>query len=99
MVALSTTAIVHISGKSFPTPPVAVPCQSLNWFVFPSSVVFVTQKRKPVIVKSSSAGESAAETTATEVEESENESSIEAPEGPPSLISALNVERALRGIR
>lgn len=33
----------------------------------------------------------------TEVEGTE-ESQIEVPKGPPSLISALNVEKALRGI-
>lgn len=33
----------------------------------------------------------------TEVEGTE-ESQIEVPKGPPSLISALNVERAIRGI-
>lgn len=37
--------------------------------------------------------------TQTEVEaESESESPIELPKGPPSVISSLNVERALRGI-
>uniref|UniRef100_A0A7N2MXC2 Uncharacterized protein n=1 Tax=Quercus lobata TaxID=97700 RepID=A0A7N2MXC2_QUELO len=31
--------------------------------------------------------------------EAESESSIEAPKEPPSWIPALNIERALRGIR
>ncbi|KAI3820696.1 hypothetical protein L1987_08244 [Smallanthus sonchifolius] len=40
---------------------------------------------------------SSAESSPAEVEQTE-ESSIEVPKGPPSLISALNVEKALRGI-
>ncbi|CAN1143743.1 NAD(P)H-quinone oxidoreductase subunit U, chloroplastic [Linum perenne] len=37
-------------------------------------------------------------TSTSEVEEGDWEGSIEAPQGPPSLISALNVERAFRGL-
>ncbi|CAL1390035.1 unnamed protein product [Linum trigynum] len=55
-----------------------------------------------LVVRSSSdagGGQSSSGSAATtEVEEGGWEGSIEVPEGPPSLISALNVERALRGI-
>ncbi|GLT75973.1 hypothetical protein SLA2020_476610 [Shorea laevis] len=57
-----------------------------------SSVIFPT---KPSRLRVRSSGDASAEVPATEAEA---ERSIEAPKGPPSLISALNVERALRGI-
>ncbi|KAM0036442.1 putative DnaJ domain, Chaperone J-domain superfamily [Helianthus debilis subsp. tardiflorus] len=55
---------------------------------------------KPVVkfsVRSSADDASSSLAAAPEVESTE-ESSIEVPKGPPSLISALNVEKALRGI-
>jgi len=84
----STTAAVYISRQNFCNGA----CKNGN--VFLTSVSFASKQRR-FYIRSSSDG--AAETAATEVEDSENY--IEVPGGPPSLISALNVERALRGIR
>ncbi|KDP34039.1 hypothetical protein JCGZ_07610 [Jatropha curcas] len=89
MAASSTTATVYITRQSFPIPT------TKNATIFTNSVTFAARPRK-FVIRSSSDGST--ETAATVVEESETETSIEAPEGPPSLISALNVERALRGI-
>ncbi|KAH8504613.1 hypothetical protein H0E87_012014 [Populus deltoides] len=83
----STTAAVYISRQNFCNGA----CKNGN--VFLTSVSFASKQRR-FYIRSSSDG--AAETAATEVEDSENY--IEVPGGPPSLISALNVERALRGI-
>lgn len=55
---------------------------------FPISLSFLhakKQRRKPLIVRNSG-------------DESATETAVEAPKGPPSLISALNVEKALRGL-
>ncbi|KAL3497427.1 hypothetical protein ACH5RR_040159 [Cinchona calisaya] len=54
-----------------------------------------------VVVKSSDESEVSAEaaaTTTTTTEETQESSPVEVPKGPPSLISALNVEKALRGM-
>ncbi|KAE9449904.1 hypothetical protein C3L33_18199, partial [Rhododendron williamsianum] len=65
-----------------------------------SSLSKTTKKPLKVTVRSSSDGSASAETTVTQAEaEAESESPIELPKGPPSVISTLNVERALRGIR
>ncbi|KAI8536096.1 hypothetical protein RHMOL_Rhmol10G0229500 [Rhododendron molle] len=62
-----------------------------------SSLSKTTKKPLKVTVRSSSDGSASAETTVTQAE-AESESPIELPKGPPSVISTLNVERALRGI-
>lgn len=61
--------------------------------------------RRVVFVRSSGSEVSAEETnvatseTETETETAESEETpVEVPQGPPSLISALNVEKAIRGI-
>lgn len=51
-----------------------------------------TKQRKNLLIVRNSSDESAT------VTEAESETAVEVPEGPPSLISALNVEKALRGI-
>lgn len=51
-----------------------------------------TKQRKILLIVRNSSDESAT------VTEAESETAVEVPEGPPSLISALNVEKALRGI-
>ncbi|KAF9680959.1 hypothetical protein SADUNF_Sadunf06G0175700 [Salix dunnii] len=88
MAVLSTTTAVYISRQNF--------CNgaSKNSNVVLTSVASFASKQRGFYIRSSSDG--AAETAATEVSDSENY--IEVPGGPPSLISALNVERALRGI-
>ncbi|TYH69274.1 hypothetical protein ES332_D05G044100v1 [Gossypium tomentosum] len=59
-----------------------------------STISFSAKQRRRLSIRSS--GDVSSETPTTETE---SEKSIdEAPKGPPSLISALNVERALRGI-
>ncbi|KAG9145071.1 hypothetical protein Leryth_018360 [Lithospermum erythrorhizon] len=69
------------------------------------SRLFVTKRQInkrpliPTINVSSSSDASTSETTTTaEAESSEEAAAIELPEEPPSLISALNVDRALRGL-
>ncbi|OMO67010.1 hypothetical protein CCACVL1_20853 [Corchorus capsularis] len=86
MALSSTAATLYISRKNLqaPTPK--------NGSIFTNSISFKTRQRR-VSIRSS--GDVSSETPATEAE---SEQSIEAPKGAPSLISALNVERALRGI-
>nr|XP_043630233.1 NAD(P)H-quinone oxidoreductase subunit U, chloroplastic [Erigeron canadensis] len=64
------------------------------------SISFTKKQNARLMVRSSADGSPASPElgTATEVEESTEEGQIEVPKGPPSLISALNVEKALRGI-
>ncbi|CAK7352812.1 unnamed protein product [Dovyalis caffra] len=88
MAVSSTTATVYISGQKFPTP------NPRNGNAFLTSVSFASKQGR-FYIRSSNDG-AAESTAATEVEDSENY--IEVPGGAPSLISALNVERALRGI-
>ncbi|MBA0806872.1 hypothetical protein Gohar_022716 [Gossypium harknessii] len=89
--ALSTTAAttLYISGNNIhaSTPK--------NASLFSNSTIsFSAKQRRSLSIRSS--GDVSSETPTTETE---SEKSIdEAPKGPPSLISALNVERALRGI-
>lgn len=52
------------------------------------------QRRQRLLLIRSSGEES----TTTAVDEEEPQTPAEVPKGPPSLISALNVERALRGL-
>ena len=87
MAVSSTTATVYISRKDFLTQT------PISGAIFTNSISFATKPRRFHIRSSS---EVPAETVATEAD---SESSIEAPKEPPSLISALNVERAFRGIR
>lgn len=87
MAVSSTTATVYISRKDFLTQT------PISGAIFTNSIAFATKPRRFHIRSSS---EVPAETVATEAD---SESSIEAPKEPPSLISALNVERAFRGIR
>ncbi|KAK8547338.1 hypothetical protein V6N13_098050 [Hibiscus sabdariffa] len=88
--ALSTiAATLYISGSNIhaPTPK--------NASIFTNSTLnFSVKQRRRLSIRSS--GDVSSDTPATETE---SEKSIdETPKGPPSLISALNVERALRGI-
>lgn len=87
MALSSTTATVYIQSKNIPStqPP------KLG---FLTTVSFSLKPRRLLCIRSSS--DSSAGTTDTEVD---SESSIEVPKESPSLISTLNVERALRGIR
>ncbi|EOY30021.1 hypothetical protein SCA6_012025 [Theobroma cacao] len=86
MALSSTAATLYLPRKNLhaPTPK--------NGSMLSSSIGFATRQRRLSI---RSSGDVSSETPATEAE---SEQSIEAPKGPPSLISALNVERALRGI-
>ncbi|PQM37810.1 NAD(P)H-quinone oxidoreductase subunit U chloroplastic [Prunus yedoensis var. nudiflora] len=89
MAVSSSASTIHIAQKSFainPTPK--------NGCIFSSnSIRFASKPRRFCIIRSSS--DVSAETATTEAD---SQSSIEVPQEPPSLISALNVERALRGI-
>ncbi|XP_039071571.1 NAD(P)H-quinone oxidoreductase subunit U, chloroplastic [Hibiscus syriacus] len=87
--ALSTTAAtLYISGNNIHAPA------RKSSSVFSNSTNFSIKKRRILSIRSS--GDVSSETPATETE---SEKFIdETPKGPPSLISALNVERALRGI-
>ncbi|KAF5743161.1 hypothetical protein HS088_TW09G01226 [Tripterygium wilfordii] len=86
MAVSSTTAKLYIPHQTF------TPLNPKNGTIFSNSISFCPKTTK-FSIKSSS--DLSAETTSTDVE---SESSIEVPKGPPSLISALNVEKALRGI-
>ncbi|KAK7283167.1 hypothetical protein RIF29_12518 [Crotalaria pallida] len=85
MAVSSTTTTVCIPCNNIPT-------TQASKFGFSSSICFNVKPRRFCIRSSS---ELSAETTPTELD---SESSIEVPEESSSLISALNVERALRGI-
>ncbi|KAG7941834.1 hypothetical protein I3843_16G067000 [Carya illinoinensis] len=92
MALSSTAATVCTSRKDFSSlKPVNVTA------IFVNSVAFATKpsRRSPLQIRASS--EVSGETSSTSTE-ADTESAIEAPKGTPSLISALNVERALRGI-
>ncbi|PON77368.1 DnaJ domain containing protein [Parasponia andersonii] len=87
MAVSSSAATLYLSHKRFPlSTPIYVSTLSSNYVVYPS---------KPSRHCIRCSQETSVETSA---EEADSESSIEVPKGPPSLISALNVERALRGI-
>ncbi|KAK7311952.1 hypothetical protein RJT34_10447 [Clitoria ternatea] len=85
MALSSTTATVCIPAKKIPTPQAPK-------IGFSSTINFTVKPRK-ICIRSSS--DFSAETSETEVDP---ESSIEVPMESPSLISTLNVERALRGL-
>ncbi|XP_018808391.1 NAD(P)H-quinone oxidoreductase subunit U, chloroplastic [Juglans regia] len=92
MAVSSTTVTVCISRKDFSSlTPVNVTA------IFVNSVAFATKPswRFPLQIRASS--EVSGETSTSTSTEADPESAIEAPKGI-SLISALNVERALRGI-
>ncbi|KAK4854447.1 hypothetical protein QYF36_023960 [Acer negundo] len=89
-VSSTASATVYISQKSFQAPTHK---RGSTASVFSNSVSFATKPRIKLLVQNS--GDVSAETDSTEVE---SESSIKAPAGSSSLISSLNVERALRGI-
>ncbi|KAF3446101.1 hypothetical protein FNV43_RR11280 [Rhamnella rubrinervis] len=61
------------------------------------NISFGSKPRRFRIIRNSTGDASPVETTPTE-DAVDSETSIEASSGPPSLISTLNVERALRGI-
>lgn len=87
MAVSSTTATAYYNSRqSFLSP-------APKFHVIFSSVTFASKKARKFSIKNSS--DASAETAATKVDLDDE---IEAPKGPPSLISALNVERALRGI-
>ncbi|CAN6539606.1 unnamed protein product [Malus baccata var. baccata] len=89
MAMSSSTSTIYTAQKSFhitnPTPKIGC--------AFSNSIRFASKPRRLCIIRSS--GDASAETVTTEADTG---SSIEVPKEPPSLISALNVERALRGI-
>lgn len=74
-----------------------VPSKGYNIVSCPFPTYFApTKPPRKLLICRSSAGDLSAEST-TEAEQ-EWETPVEVPEGPPSLISALNVEKAIRGI-
>ncbi|XP_054819709.1 NAD(P)H-quinone oxidoreductase subunit U, chloroplastic isoform X2 [Prosopis cineraria] len=87
MAVLSTTATVSIPGNNVHT------TQETKF----GSSIFVGFRAKPrrFCIRCSVASDSSPDATATQ---SDSETAIEVPEESSSLISALNVERALRGI-
>ncbi|XP_022881617.1 NAD(P)H-quinone oxidoreductase subunit U, chloroplastic isoform X4 [Olea europaea var. sylvestris] len=92
MLSSSTTVATACFGCH-----IVVPSKCYNIVSCPFPTYFAPTKppRKTLICRSS-AGDLSAEST-TEAEQ-EWETPVEVPEGPPSLISALNVEKAIRGI-
>ncbi|EEF46127.1 heat shock protein binding protein, putative [Ricinus communis] len=90
MAVSSTSATIYILRQNFPISTTKNTSVLLN---------FAPRKTCRHVIRSSSSDGTAESTAATKVQEEEEESEtlMEVPEGP-SLISALNVERALRGI-
>ncbi|XVF48743.1 hypothetical protein PTKIN_Ptkin03bG0214100 [Pterospermum kingtungense] len=89
MALSSTAATLYISSKNLHLPTLK------NGPIFSNPIGFAPKQRIRLGIRSSSDAVS----PETPLTEAESEKSIdEAPKGPPSLISALNVERALRGI-
>jgi hypothetical protein len=86
----STTAALYITRKDLSTQT-----PMINGAISTNSITFATKLRRFHI---RSSGELSADTSATDQADC-SENPIEASKEPPSLISALNVERALRGIR
>jgi len=85
MAVSSTTATVRIPAKNIPNPQAPK-------IGFSSTIAFTAKPQRRLLrIRSSSA-----ETSGTEVD---SKSSIEVPEETSSLISALNVEKILRGLR
>ncbi|KAK4274543.1 hypothetical protein QN277_017746 [Acacia crassicarpa] len=88
MAMSSTTATVSIAGNN------VHPTQAPK-FGFSNFVSFSVKPRRFCIRRSTANDSSSTDTTATPTD---SETAIEVPEESSSLISALNVERALRGI-
>ncbi|ESW08872.1 hypothetical protein PHAVU_009G081500 [Phaseolus vulgaris] len=84
MAVSSTTAPLCLPANNIPPTP------QLPKFGFSSTIRFTLKPPRLLRIRSSSA-----ETSDTDVD---SESSIEIPKEPSSLISALNVERILRGL-
>ncbi|GAB4836952.1 hypothetical protein Ancab_001864 [Ancistrocladus abbreviatus] len=91
MAMSSATATTYISHTPPPDSSFKLRPSNLN------HVSFVIRPKK-LVVRSSDEASSATEKKTTEKTESPEESPVQVPEGPPSLISPLNVEKALRGI-
>ncbi|XP_023740472.1 NAD(P)H-quinone oxidoreductase subunit U, chloroplastic [Lactuca sativa] len=83
----SATASIYLCRK-----PLAIGRSCSNNYIS-----FVRKSTRRFCVSSSADDLPSSSAATTEVEGAE-ESKIEVPKGPPSLISALNVEKALRGI-
>ncbi|KAL2925842.1 NAD(P)H-quinone oxidoreductase subunit U chloroplastic, partial [Bienertia sinuspersici] len=85
-----------------PTYIVNVPLSCFKYNNYPNNIIDVTlSTRKQAssrFLARSTEDESSQTTTTTTTAEEEEESAVEVPTGPPSLISALNVEKILRGI-
>uniref|UniRef100_A0A0F7H181 Chaperone DnaJ-domain superfamily protein n=1 Tax=Hypseocharis bilobata TaxID=253189 RepID=A0A0F7H181_9ROSI len=93
--AVSSTAAAAacLSPKQFPSHQTP----RINVSTFSNSLITKSPARRFSVIRSNS--DAPAESSSTAATETEDpESSIEVPQGPPSLISTLNVERALRGI-
>ncbi|CAN0901283.1 NAD(P)H-quinone oxidoreductase subunit U, chloroplastic [Linum grandiflorum] len=94
--AATPTAALHIWGPSLhrsASTPNSADCLTIT-----SSKSKPRRHHRIVLTRIAADGPSSS-SAATEVEEGGDwEGSIEAPQGPPSLISALNVERAFRGL-
>ncbi|XP_030470381.1 NAD(P)H-quinone oxidoreductase subunit U, chloroplastic [Syzygium oleosum] len=89
--ALSTASTISIPCRPSPSP------SSSSSFPLNTALAFPSKPRRSILTASSS-GDTPTETNPVTTESDASESSIEAPDLAPSLISALNVERALRGI-
>lgn len=83
----SATASIYLCRK-----PLAIGRSCSNNYIS-----FMRKSTRRFCVSSSADDLPSSSAATTEVEGTE-ESKIEVPKGPPSLISALNVEKALRGI-
>uniref|UniRef100_A0A0F7H007 Chaperone DnaJ-domain superfamily protein n=1 Tax=Melianthus villosus TaxID=377280 RepID=A0A0F7H007_9ROSI len=91
MAVSSTIATAHLSPRI-----ISLPVQKIG-SIFPNSIKFVLKPRRLSIINSTDVPTEATATTTTT--DADPETSIEAPQGSAaSLITALNVERALRGI-
>lgn len=86
----TSTTVVHIRRSNFLCPTSKTTAIFFN---------YITSLPKPLKFSVRNSNDSSAETVTTDTaSEPEPESSLKASDGSSSLISALNVERALRGI-
>ncbi|XAR57568.1 hypothetical protein NMG60_11025755 [Bertholletia excelsa] len=91
----TTTAALYISWRNLTSLPTSSSAFSRSVTLLGAKTS--TRSRKLIIRSSGKAAAAASPPPSPDTEDSE-ETPVELPKGPPSLISALNVERALRGI-
>uniref|UniRef100_A0A0F7H1B9 Chaperone DnaJ-domain superfamily protein n=1 Tax=Erodium texanum TaxID=28960 RepID=A0A0F7H1B9_EROTE len=91
MAVSSAAAAVSLSPRNFPPAKINAP-------TFTKSLSFSTKPSRRFVSTIRNSGDVPEEDTTATTTTTTLDSGIEVPEGPPSLINALNVERAMRGL-